>query len=240
MPQAENTLTPSKSLIKFKEDFTMFENGFLMDSKFKNDNSGDSTILIRDNGFNGVIIKLGKNFNNIKIKDNSVQVGASLLDKNLSKFAKKNLIKNFEFFSGIPGTIGGAVKMNAGCFGSETKDILNKVVFFDSTGKKNEVNADRLNLKYRSSNLRDTDIITSAQFNLSYGETHNIEEKLNYIKLQRENKQPLKEKTSGSTFKNPKGEFAAALIEKAGCKGMQNGAASVSTKHSNFIINNGV
>ena len=83
-----------------------------------------SNILIRDNGFNGVIIKLGKNFNNIKIKDNSVQVGASLLDKNLSKFAKKNLIKNFEFFSGIPGTIGGAVKMNAGCFGSESKDIL--------------------------------------------------------------------------------------------------------------------
>ena len=198
-----------------------------------------SNILIRDNGFDGIIIKLGKGFNNIKINEDYLCVGASILDINLSKFAKNNLIKNFEFYSGIPGTIGGAIKMNAGCFGSETKDILNKVTYIDSLGKKNNVNASKLNLKYRSSNLRDTDIVTSAEFNISYGKLSNIEKKINFINLERKNKQPLKEKTSGSTFKNPSNHFAAKLIEKAGCKGLESGDAIVSLQHSNFLINKG-
>ena len=198
-----------------------------------------SNLLIRDNGFDGIIIKLGKGFNNIKINEDFLCVGASILDINLSKFAKNNLIKDFEFYSGIPGTIGGAIKMNAGCFGSETKDILNKVTYIDSSGKKNNVNASKLNLKYRSSNLRDTDIVTSAEFNISYGQLSNIEKKINFINLERKNKQPLKEKTSGSTFKNPSNYFAAKLIEKAGCKGLESGDAIVSLQHSNFLINKG-
>ena len=121
-----------------------------------------SNLLIRDQGYNGAIIKLGKGFNEIKIEEDLIHVGSSILDINLSKFAKINSIKNFEFFSGIPGTIGGAVKMNSGCFGFETKDILKKIKYFDIKGNKNEINADKLNLKYRSSNLKDTDIITSA------------------------------------------------------------------------------
>ncbi len=198
-----------------------------------------SNLLVRDKGYNGVIIKLGKNFNNIEIKEDYVEVGASILDINLAKYAKHNLINDFEFFSGIPGSIGGAIKMNAGCFGFETKDILNKVIFFDSAGKKNEVNADTINLKYRSSNLEDSDIITSAKFKLSYGDKHIIEDRLSTIKLQRESKQPIKEKTSGSTFKNPLNNFAAKLIEESGCKGMESGDAIVSLKHSNFLINRG-
>ena len=198
-----------------------------------------SNLLVRDKGYNGVIIKLGKNFNNIQIKEDYVEVGASILDINLAKYAKYNLINDFEFFSGIPGSIGGAIKMNAGCFGFETKDILNKVIFFDSAGKKNEVNADTINLKYRSSNLKDSDIITSAKFKLSYGDKHIIEDRLSTIKLQRESKQPIKEKTSGSTFKNPLNNFAAKLIEESGCKGMESGDAIVSLKHSNFLINRG-
>ena len=129
--------------------------------------------------------------------------------------------------------------MNAGCFGSETKSVLQKIKFIDKEGNKVEINADKLDLSYRNSNLIDTDIVTSAQFKISYGEIKYIEEKINLIKLQRDKKQPLKEKTSGSTFKNPPNYFAAELIDKAGCKGLEIGDAAVSLKHSNFLINKG-
>ena len=198
-----------------------------------------SNLLIRDKGYNGAIIKLGKGFNELKIEEGFIQVGSSILDINLSKFAKINSIKNFEFFSGIPGTIGGAVKMNSGCFGSETKDVLKKIKFIDIKGNKNEINADKLDLKYRSSNLKDTDIVTSAKFRITYGEIQIIKDKINLIKLEREKKQPLKERTSGSTFKNPPNYFAAELIDKAGCRGLEIGDAAVSLKHANFLINNG-
>ena len=198
-----------------------------------------SNLLIRDQGYNGAIIKLGKGFNELKIEENFIQVGSSILDINLSKFAKNNSIKNFEFFSGIPGTIGGAVKMNSGCFGFETKDILKKIKFIDIKGKKNEINADKLDLKYRSSNLKDTDIVTSAKFEITYEEIQLIESKINSIKLEREKKQPLRERTSGSTFKNPPNFFAAELIDKAGCRGLEIGDAAVSLKHANFLINKG-
>ncbi len=198
-----------------------------------------SNLMVRDQGFDGLVIKLGRNFNNIKIKKNTLCVGAGVLDMNLAKFAVKNSIKNFEFFIGIPGTIGGAVKMNAGCYGSQTADNLKRVLIIDKFGKIKYLNKKELKLDYRSSNLPDESIVLQADFQLEYSSKSEIIKKNNSIKFARENSQPIKEKTSGSTFKNPKGEFAAALIEKAGCKGMQNGAASVSTIHSNFIINNG-
>lgn len=198
-----------------------------------------SNLMVRDQGFDGLVIKLGRNFNNIKIKKNTLSVGAGVLDMNLAKFAVKNSIKNFEFFIGIPGTIGGAVKMNAGCYGSQTADNLKRVLIIDKFGKIKYLNKKELKLDYRSSNLPDESIVLQADFQLEYSSKSEIIKKNNSIKFARENSQPIKEKTSGSTFKNPKGEFAAALIEKAGCKGMQNGAASVSTIHSNFIINNG-
>ena len=198
-----------------------------------------SNLLIRDKGYNGTIIKLGKGFNELKIEEDFIQAGSSILDVNLSKFAKNNSIKNFEFFSGIPGTIGGAVKMNSGCFGFETKDILKEIKFIDIKGNKNQINADKLDLKYRSSNLKDTDIVTSTKFKITYTENQFIEDKVNSIKLEREKKQPLKERTSGSTFKNPPNHFAAELIDKAGCKGLEIGDAAVSLKHANFLINKG-
>ena len=198
-----------------------------------------SNLMVRDQGFDGLVIKLGRNFNNIKIKKNTLCVGAGVLDMHLAKFAVKNSIKNFEFFIGIPGTIGGAVKMNAGCYGSQTADNLKRVLIIDKFGKIKYLNKKELKLDYRSSNLPDESIVLQADFQLEYSSKSEIIKKNNSIKFARENSQPIKEKTSGSTFKNPKGEFAAALIEKAGCKGMQNGAASVSTIHSNFIINNG-
>ena len=198
-----------------------------------------SNLMVRDGGFNGLIIKLGKNFNKIKINKDTLSVGAGVLDVNLAKFALKNLIKDFEFFSGIPGTIGGAIKMNAGCYGSQTADNLKRILVINKLGKIKYLTKDELELKYRSSNLTDDLIVLKADFACEYSSASEIIEKKNYIKFKRESSQPIKEKTSGSTFKNPSGEYAAALIEKAGCKGMKNGGASVSTIHSNFIINNG-
>jgi len=198
-----------------------------------------SNLMIRDGGFDGLIIKLGKNFNKIKINKDTLSAGAGVLDVNLAKFALKNSIKDFEFFSGIPGTIGGAIKMNAGCFGSQTADILKRILVLNKLGKIEYLTKNELGLKYRSSNLTDELVVLKADFICKYSSASEIIEKKNSIKLKRESSQPIKEKTSGSTFKNPPGEYAAALIERAGCKGMKNGGASVSTIHSNFIINNG-
>jgi len=198
-----------------------------------------SNLMVRDGGFDGLIIKLGKNYNKIKINKNTLSVGASVLDINLAKFALKNSIKDFEFFSGIPGTIGGAIKMNAGCYGSQTADNLKRILVINSIGKIKYLTKDELELKYRSSNLADEIIVLKADFFYKYSSASEIIEKKNYIKSKRESSQPIKEKTSGSTFKNPFGQYAAALIEQAGCKGMKNGGASVSTIHSNFLINNG-
>jgi len=198
-----------------------------------------SNLMIRDGGFDGLIIKLGKNFNKIKINKDTLSAGAAVLDVNLAKFALKNSIKDFEFFSGIPGTIGGAIKMNAGCFGSQTADILKRILVINKLGKIEYLTKNELGLKYRSSNLTDELVVLKADFICKYSSASEIIEKKNSIKLKRESSQPIKEKTSGSTFKNPPGEYAAALIERAGCKGMKNGDASVSTIHSNFIINNG-
>jgi len=198
-----------------------------------------SNLLVRDIGYDGIIIKLGKSFNKIEINEDKIFVGASNLDVNLSSFAKKNNIKGFEFFSGIPGTIGGAIKMNAGCFGSDTSSVLNKIHYLNEQGKKNIVSADKLNMKYRSSNILDSSIITKAEFNIEYGNSEEINKKIAFVKKQRIKNQPLKEKSSGSTFKNPPNYYAAKLIELSGCKGIENGDAIVSETHANFLINKG-
>ena len=198
-----------------------------------------SNILIRDKGFDGCIFKLGKNFNKIILKKDTIEVGAGILDANLAKFAKIHSIKNFEFYSGIPGSIGGAIKMNAGCYGFETKDILKKVSIINSKGEIKYLSSEKLNLTYRKSKLEKGDIVISADFNYSYGKKEEIVEKINFIKEKREKDQPLKLKTSGSTFKNPPNDYAARLIDQSGCKGLNVGDIYVSNKHANFLINRG-
>jgi UDP-N-acetylmuramate dehydrogenase len=196
-----------------------------------------SNFLVRDSGFKGIIFKLGKNFNKINLKNSSVEVGAGILDINLSKFAKINNIKNFEFYSGIPGTIGGAIRMNAGCYGSETKDILQKITTINSIGKINTLTKDKLKLSYRDSKIPKGHIIISANYDCVYGNKEEIIKRIDYIKIMREKSQPINLKTSGSTFKNPKNNHAAKLIEMADCKGMNVGDVWVSDKHANFLIN---
>ncbi len=198
-----------------------------------------SNLLIRDNGYDGLIIKLGKGFNSLNIVDNKLQVGASTLDINLSNFAFQNNIEGFEFFSGIPGSIGGAVKMNAGCFGSETKDIIESIEIFNNNFEKKIMMKEEINLKYRSSNIKNDQIISKATFKIKYGEADSIKEKMKNIKMKRLSSQPIKNRTSGSTFKNPPNLYAAKLIEDSGCKGLSYGNAYVSDKHANFLIHNG-
>ena len=129
--------------------------------------------------------------------------------------------------------------MNAGCYGSQTADNLKRILVLNKSGKIKYLNSGELELDYRSSRIDEKSIILQADFKFQYASKSEIIDKNNYIKFRRQTSQPIKEKTSGSTFKNPSGEFAAVLIEKAGCKGMKIGDASVSTIHSNFIINNG-
>ena len=226
--------------------FIIIENNFELEiilNELNNENfyvlGSGSNLLIRDTGFNGVIIKLGKEFNSVNIIENKLEVGASVLDINLSKFALKHGIEGFEYFSGIPGSVGGAVKMNAGCYGSETKEILNSVEFYNKKLQKQNKNKENLNLTYRSSNIKDNEIISKVTFNLKYGDSNIIQHKMIDIKEKRLSTQPIKNKTSGSTFKNPTNLFAARLIEEAGCKGMEYGNAVVSNQHANFLINKG-
>ena len=226
--------------------FIIIENNFELEiilNELNNENfyvlGSGSNLLIRDTGYNGVIIKLGKEFNSVNIIENKLEVGASVLDINLSKFALKHGIEGFEYFSGIPGSVGGAVKMNAGCYGSETKEILNSVEFYNKKLQKQNKNKENLNLTYRSSNIKDNEIISKVTFNLKYGDSKIIQHKMIDIKEKRLSTQPIKNKTSGSTFKNPKNLFAARLIEEAGCKGMEYGNAVVSNQHANFLINKG-
>ena len=198
-----------------------------------------SNLLIRDKGFSGTLIKLGKGFNSFNIVENKLEVGASILDINLSNFALKNNIKGFEFFSGIPGTVGGAVKMNAGCFGSETKDEIEFIEIINDKYEKQIIMKEDMNLSYRSSSIENNQIVLKATFKINYGDANNIKEKMQNIKTERLSSQPIKNRTSGSTFKNPENLYAAKLIEDAGCKGINYGNAYVSDKHSNFFINNG-
>lgn len=198
-----------------------------------------SNILVRDGGFNGIVIKLGKDFRKISNKENKIIVGASVLDSVLAKFALNNSIKNLEFFSGIPGTVGGAIKMNAGCFGYETKDYIDKFSVINRLGIQKIYSKKDAKFNYRTSSVTDDLIIESAVFESEKGNQNQINSKMLDIINQRENSQPLRTKTGGSTFKNPKNLFAAKLIDESNCKGLSFGDAIVSEKHSNFIINRG-
>ncbi len=226
--------------------FALIENNSELEiilNEIKNENfyvlGSGSNLLIRDKGYDGTVIKLGKSFSAIKITEDSLEVGASALDVNLSNFAYKNKIKDFEFFSGIPGSIGGAIKMNAGCFGGETKDNIRSIEIYNSHYEKKTILKKDIEFSYRSSNIKQNEIISKAIFNYNYGDTDLIKQKIKNIKNKRLSTQPIQKRTSGSTFKNPPNLFAAKLIEESGCKGLTYGNAYVSDKHANFLMNNG-
>ena len=195
-----------------------------------------SNILIRDGGIRGVVIKLGSAFKEIKLLKNQLLVGAYSHNMMLAKYANNKNLFGFDFLSGIPGTIGGSIKMNAGCYGTEMSDILIKVKVIDRLKGVKEISAKDLKLKYRESVLSNDSIIISAYLKVDKKTKYDV----NIIKNIRDKRlksQPVGQLTGGSTFKNPPGYKVWQLIDDAGCRGLSVGGAKISDIHTNFIIN---
>ena len=197
-----------------------------------------SNLIVRDGGINGIVIKLGKAFSQITLykKKSILQIGGSAKDYQISKFCLENNITGFEFLSGIPGTLGGNLKMNAGCYGQEICDNFLECVVINSKGKKIVKKKDDISFGYRSSTLGD-DIVISAKFRVNYDKKKKINDKIKTIIKDRKKSQPLGVKTGGSTFSNPKNNSAWKLIDAIKYRGKTSGGAKVSEHHSNFFIN---
>ena len=199
-----------------------------------------SNTLIRDGGFDGVIIKFGKSFSRLSLfNQNMLIAGASALDKNVSNFALENSLSGFEFLSCIPGTIGGGIRMNSGCYGDDISKILVSVQAMDLSGKVKVIYSSDIKFSYRGCNLDNSLIFISATFKGKNDNSLNIKKKIFNLVEQKKRDQPSKIKTCGSTFKNPKNNKAWALIKDSGCAGMQIGDAHISAKHCNFFVNKG-
>ena len=199
-----------------------------------------SNTLFRDLGFPGIVIKLGKNFSYTRLlKNNQIEVGAATLDKKVSDFAKENSLSGLEFLSCIPGSIGGAITMNSGCYGYDISQSLVSLNAISFDGEIISYNKDQINFFYRGNSLKNNLIFLSAIFQCEYSKKQIIEKKQIDFKSQKDKSQPSKIKTCGSTFKNPPNKKAWKLIESSSCSDLIVGGASMSPKHSNFFINNG-
>ena len=199
-----------------------------------------SNTVIRDGGFNGIIIKFGKSFSHLTSFDqNTIIAGASALDKNVSDFALRSSLAGFEFLSCIPGTIGGGVRMNAGCYGNDISKILVSVQVMDFSGKMKVIYSQDIKFSYRGCSLDNNLIFISATFRGKRENKINIKKRMNNLIERKKKDQPSKIKTCGSTFKNPDNNKAWKLIKDSGCAGMSLGDAYISEKHCNFFVNRG-
>jgi len=199
-----------------------------------------SNMIIRDKGIKGIVVKLGRGFTDIELHaDGTLSVGAGCLNFNLAKFTQSHSIKGFEFLVGIPGTVGGGVAMNAGAYGNEFKDIVVSLQAVDRDGNIHNINLKDIGFSYRQNSLPEGLIFTKVIFQTQAGALDAIKERMDEINKNRSETQPITEKTGGSTFANPPGHKAWELIDAAGMRGKTIGGASMSTKHCNFMINNG-
>ena len=202
-----------------------------------------SNVLLSDNLYEGAIIKLSNSFSKITLFDQTTIIaGCGALDRSVSEFAMKNNIGGLEFLSGIPGTIGGGIRMNSGCFGAEFKDILISVQTINRQGQINIIPAKNINFNYRSCDLSNDLIFLSATFKGIYKEKNEINEKINEIKKNKRINQPSRIKTGGSTFKNPINKTKKKvweLINESISTNIKFGDAKISEKHLNFFVNSG-
>lgn len=200
-----------------------------------------SNLLVRDGGVEGVVIKLsGKAFSGIDVDDDlTVRVGAAMPDMRFATQMAKQGIGGFAFYKGIPGAIGGAVRMNAGAHGSETKDRLLGARAVDRQGNIHVLTPDDLGHSYRSCNAPADYIFTQATYRGEAGDPVALKAEMDEVSSYREENQPTKDRTGGSTFKNPDGKSAWKLVDEAGMRGFKIGGAQVSPKHTNFLINTG-
>ncbi len=198
-----------------------------------------SNIIVRDGGIKGVVIKLGRKFAQCKLQDGLIFAGAACLDVNVAQYAYDLGIGGFEFLSGIPGTIGGALAMNAGAYGSDMSKIVRKVEVVDGNGEIRCVAPDIFEYGYRKAKIPKGWIITGVWMQGVQASSEQIAAKMEHIKQQRLQSQPVRSRTGGSTFKNPTGYKAWQLIDEAGCRGLSVGKAEMSQQHCNFMINHG-
>jgi UDP-N-acetylmuramate dehydrogenase len=198
-----------------------------------------SNLLIRDGGIKGIVIRLGRGFNYISHNNHNIITGAASLDINVAKYAQQNGIGGVEFLSGIPGTIGGALAMNAGAYKKEIKDILIQAKAVNLNGEVVDFTAQELGYVYRGHSLKEPWIFVEAEIKGGLEDPELIKVKIDAIQAQRLATQPIRSKTCGSTFKNLPGIKVWELIDKAGCRGYSIGGAQVSEKHCNFFINTG-
>ncbi len=198
-----------------------------------------SNLLVRDGGIPGVVIRLPASFGRITVQGEKLRVGAAALDANAARIAADAGIGGLEFLRGIPGTIGGALRMNAGCYGREIKDVFVEATAVNANGRKVVLGPDEMGFVYRKSAAPDDLVFVEAVFRGAKEEPDVIRARMNALVEERETTQPVRSKTGGSTFKNPPGHKAWQLIDQAGCRGLMHGGAQVSEKHCNFLINTG-
>lgn len=199
-----------------------------------------SNLLVSDDGYRGVIINLFNNFSDITVEGNTITASAGALLGKIGYTALKNSLTGFEFATGIPGTLGGAVVMNAGAYGGEMKDVLSEVTVLTKEGELLTLKADELELGYRTSIIAKKDyIVLEGKIQLKPGEPDKIKAIIDDLAFRRRDKQPLEYPSAGSTFKRPKDNFAGKLIMDAGLRGYTSGGAMVSDKHCGFVINKG-
>lgn len=198
-----------------------------------------SNLLVRDGGVKGVVIRLGRAFADIKIRGDIVKAGAAAMDVHVAKAAARAGVANLEFLIGVPGTIGGALRMNAGAYGQEVKDVLVHAHAVDRYGHIHEFKNSDFGFTYRHTKIQPSMIFLSASFQGRSGQPEEVRERMAEINAQRQDTQPIGTRTGGSTFKNPEGHKAWELIDAAGCRGLKVGDAQVSEKHCNFLINLG-
>jgi UDP-N-acetylmuramate dehydrogenase len=198
-----------------------------------------SNLLVRDGGVAGVVVRLGRGFVEIAAKGAEVEAGAGALDLNVALTCQQAGIAGLEFMSGIPGTVGGGLRMNAGAYGTEFKDVLREAVALDPRGRRHALPIAALDLSYRHCGLPEDWIFVAARFSGEIGESAAIGRRMAEIQAAREASQPIRARTGGSTFANPPGRKAWELIDAAGCRGLRRGGAMVSPMHANFLVNTG-
>jgi UDP-N-acetylmuramate dehydrogenase len=198
-----------------------------------------SNLLVRDGGIPGATVRLSAAFGKIETQGTRVRAGAAALDATVARAAADAGIAGLEFLRGVPGTIGGALKMNAGCYGREVKDVFVQAIALDMRGNRVMLAAADMAFVYRKAQVRDELIFVEALFEGTPDEPEAIRARMEELGANREAAQPIRSKTGGSTFKNPPGRKAWQLIDEAGCRGLKIGDAQVSEKHTNFLINLG-
>jgi UDP-N-acetylmuramate dehydrogenase len=198
-----------------------------------------SNLLVRDGGIPGVVVRLSSAFGKVETTGTRVRAGAAALDANVARAAADAGIAGMEFLRGVPGTIGGALKMNAGCYGREIKDIFVEATALDTQGNRVKLTPSDMQFVYRNTAVRDELIFIEAVFEGTLDNPDAIRARMDELSANREAAQPVKSRTGGSTFKNPPGHKAWQLVDQAGCRGLKRGDAQVSEKHTNFLINTG-